>query len=99
MVLQRVIHQVHPGKWEEFQTLEAKFDAVQARLGIPPRKRYRRIYGKHCFYTEVIEREWPSLAEMESQATQWAQDAELRALQDKACELIECTQYELYQIL
>lgn len=99
MVLQRVIHRIHPGKWEEFQALEAKFDAVHARLGIPPRRRYRRIHGKHSFYTEVIEREWPSVADMEAGAMRWAQDPELRALQDSACDLIECTQYELYQIL
>jgi len=99
MVLQRVIHKVYPGKWDEFQELEAKFDAVQAKLGIPPRKRYRRIYGKHSFYTYVIEREWPSLTAMEAQASEWARNTELRALQDQAYDLIECTQYELYQIL
>ncbi|NLG49672.1 MAG: hypothetical protein GX552_06140 [Chloroflexi bacterium] len=99
MVLQRVIHKIRPGKWDEFQALEAQFDSVQAKLGIPPRKRYRRIYGKHSFYTEVIEREWPSLSVMEALASQYSRNAELRALQDQAIDLIECTQYELYQIL
>jgi len=99
MILQRVIHQVHPGKWEELQAIETRFDVIHARLGVPPRRRYRRIYGKHCFYTEVIEREWDNLAAMEAQATEWARDPELRALQDEACSLIECTQYELYQML
>ena len=101
MILQRAIHKVKPGKWDDLMALETQLDALQARVGMPPRKRYRLMFGGGSEYTEVIEREWESLAAMEAFFAKLPADAtaEGNALIARVWPLIESTQREIYEIL
>jgi hypothetical protein len=99
MILQRTIHQVRQGKWEELQALEAKYDAVHARLGTPPRKRYQCLFGGSSTLTEVVEREWESLTALETAYVKMMADPELQALGKESEALIKSTQNELYWVL
>ena len=103
MILERAIHKVKPGKWDDLMALETQLDALQARVGMPPRKRYRLMFGGGSEYTEVIEREWESLAAREAFWAKLPTDAtavaEGSALMAQVWPLIESTQREVYEVL
>ena len=65
-VLERLIQEIYPGKWEELEALDAKYNMVEAKLGYPPKKRYQGMAGTLTTNHLVIEREWESMAALEA---------------------------------
>ena len=67
MILERMIHRVKNGKFQELKEVEKKWEALEESLGgFPLRRRYWAMYGAHDGGTYVWEREWESLAAMEA---------------------------------
>jgi hypothetical protein len=97
IVIERQIQKVHPGKWEELEEIDKKINAVEIRVGFPPKKRYRHIIGGHDLNTLIIERQWDSLAAMEAAIEKIIAEPGHQALGEKLNSIIKSIQIELYQ--
>lgn len=99
MIIERMIQQVIPGKWAELEAIEPKFNAVETRLGYPPKRRYRCLVGGLTTNTLIIEREWESMAAMEAVYGKAFVDPEHQALTAELDSIIKSTRVELYMPL
>jgi hypothetical protein len=99
ITIERMIQKVRPGKWAELEAIDKKYNAVERRLGYPPKKRYRSVMGGHDLDTVITERQWDSLAAMEATVTKAVADPELQALNEEAASIFKSTQVEVYMPL
>ncbi len=99
MLLEREVQQVKPDKWEQLDALDKKYNAIESRLGFPPKKRLRCYIGRHDNSTLVIEREWESLAAMEAAYMKVMVDPAWQALTAPFNEIITSAKTEVYLIL
>ena len=95
-IIERQIQKVCPGKWAELEVIDKKFDAIESRLGFPPKRRYRCYIGGHDTNTLIVERQWDSLAAMEAAFEKVFADPEHQARGAELDSIIESTQFELY---
>lgn len=66
-VIERMTQKVRPGKWDDVAALEREWDAAEAKQGnVPQKRRYFSGYGSQPMGTFVWEREWESMAALES---------------------------------
>ena len=96
--MERLIQKVDPGKWEELLSFDKRYDAVEARLGYPPTRRYRCIVGASDVNTRVCEREWGSMAAFEATLEKALADPEWQALYAELGSVVLSGQFELYQV-
>jgi hypothetical protein len=94
--VERLTQQVRPDKWAELEAIDAKYRAIESRLGFAPKRWYRCYIGGHNTDTLVIERQWESLAAMEAAYDKAFADLEWQALGAEAVSIIKSNQYELY---
>jgi hypothetical protein len=96
IAIERMIQKVRPGKWAELEEIDKKYDAVESRLGYPPKKRYPCAMGGHDHNTLIVERQWDSLAAMEAAYEKAFADPELQALNEEVTSIVKSTQMEVY---
>lgn len=96
MILERHVQEIFPAKWLELESLDKKYDAVENRQGFPTKKRYRCYFGGHTITTIIVEREWDSLAAMESAYEKLFADPEYQALEFESDLIIKSVQIEIY---
>ena len=96
MILERMIQHIFPGKWAELEALDKKYNAVEARLGFPAKKRYQLLMGSHPLGSVIVERQWPSLAAMEAANMKGYADPEYQALQQESAAVIKSIYWETY---
>jgi hypothetical protein len=94
--VERLVQQIRPDKWAELAALDAQYNAIEGRLGFPPKRRLRCYIGGHITDTLVVERQWESLAAMEAAYDRAFADPEWQALGAEAVTIIVGNQYELY---
>jgi hypothetical protein len=94
--VERQIQQARSGKWAELEVIDKRFNAVEGRLGFPPKRRYRCYFGGHNTDTLVVERQWESLAAMEAAYEKAFADREWQALGAEVLSIIQSDQHELY---
>ena len=94
--VERLVQQIRPDKWAELEALDAKYNAIEGRLGFPPKRRYRSYIGVHNTDTLAVERQWESLAAMEAAYVKAFADPEWQALGAEAVLIVKSNQYELY---
>jgi hypothetical protein len=99
MFLERQIQQIRPGKWSELEALDQKFNTIEGRLGFPAKRRFRCYIGGHPNSTLVIEREWESLAAMETAYMKIFADSEWQAVGAEFDMVAESNQVEVYLVL
>jgi hypothetical protein len=99
VAIDRMIQQVHPGKWAELEEIDKRYKAVESRLGFPPKKRYQCIMGSHDTNTLIVERQWNSLAAMEATYEKAFADPEHQALGKEITSIVKSTQWEVYMPL
>lgn len=97
-VMERLIQRVKPGKWAALDEIDKKFDAIESKLGFPPKKRYRSLAGPLDNDTIIIEREWKSMAIMEQTILATAGNAELQEMGMRLNDIIDASWHELYAI-
>lgn len=98
-VLERLIQQVMPDKWEALEILDKKYDAVEQKLGFPTKRRYRSFAGSGNTDMLVIEREWESMAIMEAAWEKSMLSAEHQQLGVEGQGVISSNTWELYLVL
>jgi hypothetical protein len=94
--VERSIQLVHPDKWPELEVIDKKYNTVESRLGFPAKKRFRCYVGGHTTNTLIIERQWESLASMETVYEKAFTDPEWQALGAETTSIIKSDQVELY---
>jgi hypothetical protein len=99
IVIDRMIQKVYPDKWAELEEVDKKYNAVEGRLGFPPKKRYQCLTGSHEVNTLIIERQWASLAAMEATYEKAFADPEHQALGKESTSIIKNIHWELYMPL
>jgi len=99
LILERIIHQIHPDKWPEVMPMEAEFDQVEKPLGFTEKKRFRMMAGGEGLNTLVIERHWPSMAAMEAAYDKAMVDPGWQVMGVKMAPIIKDTRYELLMVL
>jgi hypothetical protein len=95
-VIERMVQEIHVGKFGELAELDERYAALEKPLGYPPLKRYYALVGPHNMMTTVIEREWESMADMEAAREKAMASPELQALHVEGAEIIKSSRLELY---
>jgi len=103
MIVERRIHRVKSGKYQELKEIEKKWDAFEESLGgFPPKRRYWTNFGAHDPYLFVWEREWENLAAMEAADDKYSADPEsaktMRDLVSENFTVVEFGPHELYTL-
>jgi len=96
MIIERLIQEIYPDRWAELELLDKKYNAIEARLGYPPKKRSRSLAGALDMNTIIIEREWESLAKMEATTLLAMADPEYQAVNAESNAIIKSNRWELY---
>lgn len=99
MFLERQVQHIRPGKWEELEVLDQKYNKVENRNGFPGKRRLRCYIGGLSNNTLVIEREWESLAAMEAAYMKLFMDPDWQALSAPFDAIGETDQMEVYLVL
>jgi hypothetical protein len=96
IIIERMIQQIYPEKWAELEMIDKKYNAIEARLGFPAKKRFTYLTGRHEMNALIIERQWESLAKMEATYEKSMLDPEYQALQMESASIIKGIHQELY---
>ena len=96
IVIERMIQRVRPGKWAELEEIDKRYDVAEGRLGFPPKKRYQCIMGEHDYGTLIIERQWDSLAAMESTYEKASADPGYQVFSEEVNSIVKSAQIEVY---
>jgi hypothetical protein len=96
VTVDRMVQKIVPGKWAELEEIDKKYTAVEKRLGFPPKKRYRCIFGGHDANTLIVERQWDSLAAMEAAYEAAFADPEYLALDEESPSVVKSSRGEVY---
>ena len=95
-VIERMIQEIYPDKFEELEEIDKKFTVVENKYGYPPKTRFRCIAGPHDINTVILEREWSSLSKMEKAATKLYLDPEINKLSKELFDIVKRARTELY---
>jgi hypothetical protein len=99
MFVERMIQKIAPGKWEALEVLDKQYDVLESKLGFPPKRRMRAIFGSLPLETVIVEREWESMAALEASAMKRMMDPGYPALEAKGVGIIESLVWEIYMVL
>jgi hypothetical protein len=99
IVIDRMIQKVYSDKWAELEAIDKRYNAAEARLGFPPKKRFSLLAGSYAVNTLVVEREWPSLAKMEEIHEKAMADPEYQELGKEIVSIVKSVHWELYMPL
>ena len=98
-VVERCTQRVKPGKFNEFIALEKKFDAAEAKLGnVPPKRRYWAAHSGLYNDTNIWEREWDSMADIEAYNKKTMDNPEWEPLFKEAGEVFFDGRFELFYL-
>jgi len=78
-IIERRTQEVERGGWDAYWEVEKQFDAIEARAGGFPAKRYYHTMEKYTT-TIVWEREWESFATMEATYAKEGADPETQKI-------------------
>ncbi|MFW9864713.1 MAG: hypothetical protein ACFFEN_01315 [Candidatus Thorarchaeota archaeon] len=97
VVIQRMVQTLYPGKWDELEKIDEKFNEIEKKYGFPQnKKRLRCLFWAVGFNSIIIEFEWPSLSKMEKTMTKAYLDPEYQKLTEKLNSIIMEQTTELY---
>ena len=65
-IKERLTQKINPGKWEELEAIDKKYNQLESGVGFPPKTRYQLILSSKSSNILVVEREWESFAAMEA---------------------------------
>ncbi|MHA2393079.1 MAG: hypothetical protein ACXAEX_14150 [Promethearchaeota archaeon] len=97
VIIQRMVQTLYPGKLDELNKIDAKYNEIEAKYGFPQnKKRYRCLMGSLGANKIVIEFEWPSLSKMEKAMTKAYLDPEYQKLSEKLNSILMDSVTEIY---
>ncbi len=98
-ILERQVKFIIPEKAAERAAAGPQIDAIEAKHGYPPLRRYRLLSGPEDMGTEVLEREWPSFAAMEEAIVKCQADPEYQEIIRKYGNWVRNSRIEYYLVI
>ncbi len=99
MFVERMIQKIVPGKWEALEVLDKHYNAVESKLGFPPKRRMRALLGGLPVDTLIVEREWESMTAFEAATMKRMANPAYAALDAEGLGVIESMVWEIYMVL
>ena len=96
IAIERMTQKVYPGKWAELEEIDKRYNEIEQQAGFPAKKRLQCIIGGLDQNTLIIERQWDSLAAMESTYEKVFADPAWQALGKEVAACVESSQIEIY---
>jgi hypothetical protein len=96
-VLERMVQKI--GDWQALEELDQKYNVIEAKYGVPAKRRYRAMMGQNSVDTLIVEREWESMAALEKAFDSMFEDPEWQAVSASTEGIIKSMQAELYFVL
>ncbi len=95
-VVEWMIQELYPGKQAALEELDKRYDAIEKPLGFPPKRRLWPISGSYTNQTGILERQWESMAAMETAYEKSFANPDIQALNEEGNTIIKNTRIELY---
>jgi len=99
IAVERMTQKIYPGKWMELEEIDKRYNEVESRMGFPVKKRYQCVIGAEDSNTLIIERQWDSLAALESTYEKALADPEFQALGQEVNSIVQSSKIEVYTLL
>ena len=99
IAVERMMQKIYPGKWMELEEIDKRYNEVESRMGFPVKKRYQCVIGAEDSNTLIIERQWDSLAALESTYEKALADPEFQALGQEVNSIVQSSKIEVYTLL
>ena len=99
IAIERMTQKIYPGKWMELEEIDKRYNEVESRMGFPVKKRYQCVIGAEDSNTLIIERQWDSLAALESTYEKALADPEFQALGQEVNSIVQSSKIEVYTLL
>lgn len=96
IAIERMTQKIYPGKWAELEEIDKRFNEVEQRVGFPPKKRLQCVMGSLDQNTLIIERQWDSLAAMESTYEKVMTDPAWQSLGKEIASIVQSSQIEVF---
>ena len=96
ITVERMTQKVYPGKWAELAEIDKRYDELEQSMGFPVKKRYQCVIGSLDQNTIIIERQWESLAAMESSYEKVMADPKWQTLSQEVGSIVESSQIEVF---
>jgi NIPSNAP protein len=96
IAVERMMQKIYPGKWMELEEIDKRYNEIESRMGFPAKKRYQCIIGAEDNNTLIIERQWDSLAALESTYEKALADPEYQALGNEVGSIVQSSKIEVY---
>ena len=97
VVLERQVQKIYPGKWDEFDAIEKRYDEVE-KCNFPPKRSYRAYSASADNDTCIIEREWKSMTKYEEALYKAWMDPEWQKLLKESEKIIKHNHIEFYLV-
>lgn len=99
VIVERDVQHIYPDKWDELNAIDREFNQVESGFGFPAKKRFQLLIGADEVNTLIVERQWPSMAAMETAYEHAMADPAWQALAGKSNAMIRDHRYEVYLVL
>ena len=96
IAIERMTQKVYPGKWAELAEIDKRYDELEQSMGFPPKRRYQCVIGSLDQNTLIIERQWESLAVMESTYEKVMADPVWQSLSQEVASIVQSSQIEVF---
>jgi hypothetical protein len=93
-----MVQEIYPGKWDELEEIDKKFNELEKRLGYPTetKRRLRPLFGSLIFNSIIIEYTWPSMGKLERTMVKGALDPEMQKLSEELDTIVKTQTTEIY---
>ena len=96
IAVERMTQKIYPGKWAELEEIDRRYNEMETQMGFPAKKRYQCMIGEDDSNTLIIERQWDSLAVMESTYEKAFADPAYQALGKAVASIVESSKVEVF---
>jgi hypothetical protein len=96
IAIERTTQKIFPGKTAELEEIDKKYNAIEMKAGFPQKKRFQCVIGGLDQSILIIERQWDSLAAMESIYEKVLADPEYQALGKEITSIVQSSQTEVF---
>jgi hypothetical protein len=98
-IKERLVQKVDPDKWPQLAELNAQWAPVNQQYGFPTSRFYRVLTGPEDLSTQIVEREWESMAACEAAWEKLMAGPEYAALSARLTGVVLSNRWEFYMVL
>ena|SRR5689334_21672184 len=96
IAIERMTQKIYPGKWVDLEEIDKRYNEIEGRMGFPMKRRYQCLIGAEDQNALIIERQWDSLAVMESTYEKALADPAYQALGKEVGSIVQSSKVEVY---